>query len=192
MRATVLEVNTNEFKRNIELIKKYTKKEVLPVIKANGYGTHINENLNIINMFDIVGVAIIDEAIKLSEVEDLYAPYKEKRKTKGTEAIKLGLEPLAKIIMSLPNKTREEVARSYLTDQVKTVSDAITNAGYIIADWISDRPKYRKYIRNYYFYNGTVKGKIKKNAEDPNKTYEIYYDFTEKIKYATCLSGKTI
>ena len=123
----------------------------------------------------------IDEAEKLSEVEDIYAPFKEKRKTKGTEAIKLGLEPLAKIIMTLPNKTREEIAKDYVNEQVKTIDDAMINAGYIIADWISDKPKYRKYIRNYYWYNGKVNGKIKKNAQDENKVYEIYYDFEQKI-----------
>ena len=122
-------------------------------------------------------VDAINGATKLSEVEDIYAPFKEKRKTKGTEAIKLGLEPLAKIIMSLPNKTRDEVAKDFLTDQVKTIDVAMTNAGYIIADWISDRPKYRKFIRNYYYYNGLVKGKVKKDADDPNKVYEIYYSF---------------
>lgn len=126
-------------------------------------------------------VKAINDANKLSEVEDVYAPFKEKRKTKGTEAIKLGLEPLAKIIMSLPNKSREEIAKSFINENVKSIDDAITNAGYIIADWISDRPKFRKYIRNYYWYNGLVKGKIKKDAKDENKTYEIYYDFECKI-----------
>ena len=126
-------------------------------------------------------IKAIDDAEKLSEVEDIYTPYKEKRKTKGTEAIKLGLEPLAKIIMTLPNKSRDEIAKDFLNEQVKTIDDAITNAGYIIADWISDKPKYRKYIRNYYWYNGIVKGKLKKNAVDENKIYEIYYDFEQKI-----------
>ena len=128
-------------------------------------------------------IKAIDDAEKLSEVEDIYTPYKEKRKTKGTEAIKLGLEPLAKIIMTLPNKSRDEIAKDFLNEQVKTIDDAITNAGYIIADWISDRPKYRKYIRNYYWYNGLVKGKLKKNAVDENKIYEIYYDFEQKITH---------
>lgn len=123
----------------------------------------------------------IKEAQKLSELEDIYAPFKEKRKTKGTEAIKLGLEPLAKIIMSFPNKTREEIAKPYINENVKSVDEAIINAGYIIADWISDKPKYRKYLRNYYYYNGVVKGKKKKDSEDPNKVYEIYYDFEQKI-----------
>ena len=128
-------------------------------------------------------IKAIDDAEKLSEVEDIYTPYKEKRKTKGTEAIKLGLEPLAKIIMTLPSKSRDEIAKDFLNEQVKTIDDAITNAGYIIADWISDRPKYRKYIRNYYWYNGLVKGKLKKNAVDENKIYEIYYDFEQKITH---------
>lgn len=126
-------------------------------------------------------VKAIDEATKLSEVEDIYAPFKEKRKTKGTEAIKLGLEPLAKIIMTLPNKSREEIAKEFLNENVKTVDDAITNAGYIIADWISDKPKYRKFIRKYYWYNGLVKGKLKKGAVDEAKVYETYYDFKCKI-----------
>lgn len=126
-------------------------------------------------------VKAIDEATKLSEVEDIHAPFKEKRKTKGTEAIKLGLEPLAKIIMTLPNKSREEIAKEFLNENVKTVDDAITNAGYIIADWISDKPKYRKLIRKYYWYNGLVKGKLKKGAVDNAKVYETYYDFECKI-----------
>ena len=126
-------------------------------------------------------VKAINEATKLSEVEDIYAPFKEKRKTKGTEAIKLGLEPLAKIIMTLPNKTRDEIAKDFINENVKSVDEAITNAGYIIADWISDKPKYRKSIRNYYWYNGLVKGKLKKGAVDEAKTYEIYYDFECKI-----------
>lgn len=126
-------------------------------------------------------VKAINEASKLSEVEDIYAPFKEKRKTKGTEAIKLGLEPLAKIIMTLPNKSREEIAKEFLNENVKTVDDAITNAGYIIADWISDKPKYRKFIRKYYWFNGLVKGKLKKGAVDESKVYETYYDFECKI-----------
>ena len=125
----------------------------------------------------------IDNATKLCEVEDIYLPFKEKRKTKGTEAIKMGLEPLAKIIMSMPNRTREDVASKFLNDKIKTVDEAMENAGYIIADWISDNPKYRKYLRKFYYFNGVVKGKIKKGAVDENKVYEIYYGFEQKINY---------
>lgn len=122
------------------------------------------------------------KAIKLVEVEDLYRPFKEKKKTKATEAIVNGLEPLAKIIMSFP-KTGDinTVANPYINGNVKTCDDAIIGAKYIIAEWISDNASYRKYIRNYVFNNGIINSKVKKAVVDDNKTYEMYYDFQEKI-----------
>lgn len=124
---------------------------------------------------------------KLVEVEDLYRPYKEKKKTKATEAIKNGLEPLAKKIMSFPvNGSLDHLATPYLNEAVKTVEDAVAGAGYIIAEWISDNASYRKYIRNFIYKNGTIESKLKKNGEekDPNKTYEMYYNYQEVVKYA--------
>lgn len=127
----------------------------------------------------------IKEAIlackKISEVDNIYEPFKEERKTKGTEAIKLGLEPLADLIMKFPNKSREEIAKPFLTDKVKTVDEAIENAGYIIADKINTNVKYRDYITENTRKFGTVETKKKKNSEDENKLYEIYYDFKEKV-----------
>ncbi|MBR7042426.1 MAG: RNA-binding transcriptional accessory protein [Bacilli bacterium] len=126
----------------------------------------------------------IMRASKLVEVEDLYRPYKEKKKTKATEAIKNGLEPLAKEIMAFPvNGTLEDIAKKYLNENVKNVEDAIQGAKYIIAEWISDNAKYRKSIRDNTYNYGTIKSKIKKNANDGNKTYDMYYDYEEKIKY---------
>ena len=122
-------------------------------------------------------------ASKLVEVEDLYRPYKEKKKTKATDAINNGLEPLAKIIMSFPIKDSiNEIASKYITDKVKTVEDAIQGAKYIIAEWISDNASYRKWIRNYTYRNGVIITKKKKDANDENKTYEMYYDYQEKVK----------
>ena len=122
---------------------------------------------------------------KLVEVEDLYRPYKEKKKTKATDAINNGLEPLAKIIMSFPLKIDiESTCTKYLNDKVKTTEEAITGAKYIIAEWISDNASYRKWLRNYIYNTGTIKSKIKKNAIDETKVYEMYYDYSEKIKYA--------
>lgn len=122
-------------------------------------------------------------ASKLVEVEDLYRPYKEKKKTKATDAINNGLEPLAKIIMSFPIKgSINEIASKYLNDKVKTVEDAIQGAKYIVAEWISDNASYRKWIRNYTYRNGVIITKIKKDANDENKTYEMYYDYQEKVK----------
>ena len=122
-------------------------------------------------------------AKKLVEVEDIYAPYKEKKKTKATEAIKNGLEPLAKIIMSFPPNFNEESVKKFLNENVKTTEDAITGAKYIIAEWISDNAYYRKWIRSYYFKNATITSKLKKNAQDENKVYEMYYDFSESVKH---------
>lgn len=121
---------------------------------------------------------------KLVEVEDLYRPYKEKKKTKATEAIALGLEPLAKMIMSFPiTGSLEDMANKFLTDKVKSVEDAITGAKYIIAEWISDNASYRKWIRSYFYKNGVITSKLKKNAVDESKTYEMYYDYNEVLKW---------
>ena len=125
----------------------------------------------------------IMNAKKLVEVEDIYAPYKEKKKTKATEAIKNGLEPLAKIIMSFPPTFNEESIKKFLNENVKTIEDALTGAKYIIAEWISDNAYYRKWIRSYYFKNASITSKLKKNAQDENKVYEMYYDFTESVKH---------
>ena len=121
-------------------------------------------------------------ASKLVEVEDLYRPYKEKKKTKATDAINNGLEGLAKIIMSFPTKGNiDEITKKYLNDKVKTKEEAILGASYIIAEWVSDNAYYRKSTRNYIYNNGIIVCKVKKNANDPNKVYEMYYNYSEKI-----------
>ena len=121
---------------------------------------------------------------KLAEVEDLYRPFKEKKKTKATDAINAGLEPLAKMIMSFPtNGSLKDMASKYINDKVANEDAALEGAGFIIAEWISDNAYYRKWIRNNVFHTGTLRAKVKKNAEDPKKTYEMYYDFSEPVKY---------
>ncbi|MBQ8681588.1 MAG: RNA-binding transcriptional accessory protein [Bacilli bacterium] len=121
---------------------------------------------------------------KLVEVEDLYRPFKEKKKTKATEAIKNGLEPMAKIMMSFPmNIDMEELASRYLNEAVKTTADAIQGASYIIAEWISDNASYRKYLRHNMMNYGIIVSKMKKKAEDEGQVYEMYYDYSEKVKF---------
>ena len=123
-------------------------------------------------------------ATKLVEVEDLYRPFKEKKKTKATEAIKNGLEGLAKEIMVFPiSGNIENIAKKYLNENVKNIEDAVQGAKYIIAENISDNAKFRKSIRDNTYNYGLIKSKKKKNAEDENKTYDMYYDYEEKIKY---------
>ena len=156
------------YEYQVNLLKR--KEDVIRLIDEKGLLTDEIKN-NIMN------------AKKLVEVEDIYAPYKEKKKTKATEAIKNGLEPLAKIIMSFPTTFNDESVKKFLNDNVKTIDDAITGAKYIIAEWISDNAYYRKWIRSYFFKNGVITSKLKKKDADTNKTYEMYYDFTEPVKH---------
>ena len=156
------------YEYQVNLLKR--KEDVIRLIDEKGLLTDEIKN-NIMN------------AKKLVEVEDIYAPYKEKKKTKATEAIKNGLEPLAKIIMSFPTTFNDESVKKFLNENVKTIDDAITGAKYIIAEWISDNAYYRKWIRSYFFKNGVITSKLKKKDADTNKTYEMYYDFTEPVKH---------
>ena len=153
----------------VSLLKR--KEDVIRLIDEKGLLTEELKN-NILN------------CNKLVEVEDLYRPYKEKKKTKATDAINNGLEPLAKIIMSFPNNLDiEKTASNYLNDKVKSIEEAIQGAKYIIAEWISDNASYRKWIRNNMYYKGKIVSKLKKNAKDETKTYEMYYDYNESVKY---------
>ena len=121
-------------------------------------------------------------AEKLVEVEDLYRPFKEKKKTKATDAINNGLEPLAKMIMAFPTKGDiTSLTSKFINDKVKTVEEAVTGASYIIAEYISDNAYYRKWLRNFIFKNGFIISKKKKDAEDEKKVYEMYYDFKEEV-----------
>ena len=81
------------------------------------------------------------------------------------------------------NGSIEEMTKRFINDQVPTLEEAIVGAGYIIAEWISDNAYYRKSIRNFTYHNGMITSKLKKTAEDPNKIYEMYYDYSETVKY---------
>ena len=127
---------------------------------------------------------------KLVEVEDLYRPYKEKKKTKASEAIKLGLEPLAKKVLTFEEFSLEEEAKKYLNDKVKDIPSAIQGVKYIVAEIISDEAGYRKFLRNYIYTNGDIVSKKKKNASDEKEIYKNYYDYREKIKF--CKSHRVL
>ncbi len=118
---------------------------------------------------------------KLVDVEDLYRPFKEKKKTKATDAIANGLEPLSKLVFSFTDIDIYKEAEKYLSDKVLTTFDAITGAKYIIAETISDDAKYRKEIRRLTYRDGTIISKLKKNAKDEGKIYEMYYEFSERV-----------
>lgn len=125
----------------------------------------------------------IMESTKLVEVEDLYRPFKEKKKTKATDAINNGLEPLAKMILSFPTKGDiVELSSKFINDKVANTEQAVTGASYIIAEWISDNAFYRKWIRNFVYRNGIIVTKLKKDAKDDDKIYEMYYSYNEEVK----------
>lgn len=172
-----------------ERTKGLTEEEIKVISDAYLYQVNLlKRKEDVIRLIDEKGL-LTDElknkimsCTKLVEVEDLYRPYKEKKKTKATEAIKNGLEPLAKMIMSCPLKGDiNDLARKFINDKVKDVKSAIEGAKYIIAEWISDNASYRKYIRNYMYKNGILIAKKKKDAKDDNKTYEMYYDYNEAV-----------
>lgn len=118
---------------------------------------------------------------KLVDVEDIYLPFKEKKKTKATDAIKMGLEPIAKMIMAFPTTgTLDDI----FSKAPVSKEEAEEHTKYIIAEWISDNAYYRKFIRNYVYNNAVINTKLKKDAVDEKKTYEMYYEFEERVKYA--------
>ena len=125
-------------------------------------------------------------ASKLIDVEDLYRPYKEKKKTKATEAIQYGLEPLADAMMKLWSKgDRIQIASQFLSDKVTTPEDALQYARYIVAERISDNAEYRKHIRDAALKYGTIATKKKNNDKDPEEKYRNYYEckeFLSRIK----------
>lgn len=127
----------------------------------------------------------IDQSVKLQEVEDLYRPYKQKRKTKATVAKSKGLEPLADYIMTLPQDDRlAETADQYISEEqeVFTREEAIVGAKHIIAEQISDEPNFRKWIRQETFKKGTIKSAAGKSADtDEKNVYEMYYEYEEPI-----------
>lgn len=120
---------------------------------------------------------------KLQRIEDLYRPFKKKKKTRATEAKRKGLEPLAKwILEGTSNIDLVEEASKYITEEVESHEDAIKGARDIIAEMISDEPKYRKYILNSVERQGKLVTEKKKKAEDEKNIFEMYYTYEEPIK----------
>ena len=124
----------------------------------------------------------INSSTKLIEVEDLYRPYKEKKKTKASEAIALGLDGLADIMMKNWQKgSREEFIKPFINDKVPNEETALTLAKYIVAERISDNAEYRGAIRDNALKFGTIICKKKKNDNDPEEKYKNYYECSEAI-----------
>lgn len=124
----------------------------------------------------------LENAITLAEVEDIYRPYKQKKKTRATVAKAKGLEPLAEIILAQEEtKNIQEIAAEYISEEkeVKTVEEAIQGALDIIAEMISDNPEYRKLIKQIVYSKGIIKTTATKPEE--KSSYEMYYDYSENV-----------
>ncbi len=127
--------------------------------------------------------ASILNAERIVDVEDLYRPYKEKRKTKATIAVKKGLEPLAKQLYAQPedlDPTR--AAQAYVGEKVETAEEALQGAMHIVSEWVSDHAGYRRHIRNVTQNSGRLVAKKIKNADDEQGVYEMYYDYNEPLR----------
>ena len=125
----------------------------------------------------------ITKCNKLVDLEDIYRPYKEKKKTKATEAIKKGLEPLATNILMFPDvEDLDSLAEPFITEEVKTIEEAFEGAKHIIAEVISDNANHRKWIRDYTYKYGNIVTKMKRNAEDTYGTYQNFYDYEEALE----------
>ncbi|SEQ78147.1 uncharacterized protein SAMN05216232_3347 [Virgibacillus subterraneus] len=126
----------------------------------------------------------ITQATQLQRVEDLYRPYKQKRRTKATIAKEKGLEPMADIVWRQELTDISAEAKSYFSDEhdLNTVEDVLTGVNDIIAEWISDDPEYRDFIRGETFKRGTMHAEAKKAEKDEKGVYEMYYDYDEAIR----------
>ncbi|MGL5686588.1 MAG: Tex family protein [Vagococcus fluvialis] len=127
----------------------------------------------------------IKKAEKMQQVEDLYRPFKQKRRTKATIAKEKGLESLATWLLSLPNGADINAeASKYLNpeEELNSTEDCLAGAHEIMAEMISDEPKYREWLREFVWQNGIFSTKEKDKSLDETSVYEMYYDFNEPVK----------
>ncbi|MBO9638617.1 MAG: RNA-binding transcriptional accessory protein [Siphonobacter aquaeclarae] len=124
----------------------------------------------------------LEEATTLTQLEDIYLPYKPKRKTRATIAAEKGLEPLAKLIFEQRERDIEAKAAKYLSDDVASVEEALQGAGDIMAEWISENADVRNAIRKVFEKEAVVVSKVKKNKETEGAKYRDYFDFSEELR----------
>ncbi|CAM9121950.1 Tex-like N-terminal domain-containing protein [Mycoplasma marinum] len=124
------------------------------------------------------------KATTLKDIEDIYLPFKEKKKTKATEAVAKGLEPFAKIILAAQNYLDvKQKAQEFINDKVSTIEEAIEGAQFIIAEYASERVFFRKWVRNFILRNAKLKTKLKKSAVDEKEVYKTYYEFEKELRW---------
>ncbi|WP_368645170.1 Tex family protein [Alkalibacterium putridalgicola] len=125
----------------------------------------------------------IKTANQMQRVEDLYRPYKQKRRTKATIAKEQGLEPLAEWVLTYPSGSLEDEAEKYIDEEngVTSVEEALAGVHEILAEYISDNPTYREWIRDYTYNKGQIVSKVKDEEADQKGVFEMYYDYSESL-----------
>jgi len=124
----------------------------------------------------------IDNAVTMSELEDIYLPYKPKRRTRATIAREKGLEPLAILILDQKENNPALKAEGFLNDDVATIEDALTGASDIIAEWINEDEKARKQLRYLFDKEAVIYSRVVKGKESEGIKYSDYYDWSEPLK----------
>nr|WP_305882197.1 Tex family protein [Halobacillus sp. A1] len=126
----------------------------------------------------------IEQATQLQKIEDLYRPYKQKRRTRATVAKEKGLEPLALKVWEQNNFNFEEAAKEYVSEEheLTSVEDVTLGVNDILAEWISDDPDYRDKIRQQTFKSGTIESKAKNVEKDEKSIFEMYYEYQEPVR----------
>ncbi|MBZ4676039.1 MAG: RNA-binding transcriptional accessory protein [Anaerophaga sp.] len=124
----------------------------------------------------------IENCYDSTELEDIYLPYKPKRKTRASKAKELGLEPLAKIIMKQAEKDVENRATQFLSDEVPNVEAAIQGARDIVAEWINENKTAREIVRNTFYHKSLITSKLIKGKEEEGAKYRDYFDWSEPLK----------
>lgn len=123
----------------------------------------------------------INNVFTLVELEDIYLPYKQKRKTRASVAIEKGLEPLARLIFLGKENDPERKAVSFLNDQVQNVDDALHGARDIMAEWINENQEARTRIRSLFQRSAVISSKVKKKKEEEGAKYRDYFEFSEPL-----------
>jgi len=164
------------------------EEQIREISKTYEYGVNLKQRKDdVIRLIDEKGMLTpelkqqILKAEKLTEIEDLYRPFKEKKKTRATMAKAKGLEPLAQYLLTYPQGEIEAEASKYINEDVASVDEALQGARDIIAEMIADNADYRKWIRGYMTKKGEIQSKVRDESLDERKVYEQYYEYSEPI-----------
>lgn len=166
-----VEIKAIQDKWNYTLQLEHRKAEVIRIIEEQG---KLTEELQ----------KEINAATQLQRVEDLYRPYKQKRRTRAAKAKEKGLEPLANLIWEQEDLELHKEAEKYLSEEhdLTSVEAVLEGANDIIAEWISDIPEHREFIRDITWKQGVLNSEVKDEQLDEKKVYEMYYDYSESVR----------